>query len=64
VTKTHPKKPGHKPNHQRREELENQEKELGKKKTMEEMLRKETRSHRNQGNTVIVKGGNPKSQSK
>jgi hypothetical protein len=28
--KTHPKKPGHKPNHQRREEIENQEKDLGK----------------------------------
>jgi hypothetical protein len=31
---------------------------------MEEMLRKETISHRNQGNTVIIKGGNPKPQSK
>jgi hypothetical protein len=49
---------------QRREELTNQEKELGKQNTMDEMLKRETRNLKNQSGSVSSKGGNPKPSSK
>lgn len=62
--KTHPKKPGLKPNIQKREELTNQEKELEKQKTMDEMMKRETKNLRNQGSLVSSKGGISKPHSK